>query len=290
MNNEQYPSKLPAQEQHQQPTWNREDMKPLPDTENPKYKGSNKLQGKNAIITGGDSGIGRSVSIAFAKEGANVAIIYLNESNDAEVTKQLVEEEGGRCLLIAGDIGDESFCKKAVQQTVDELGGLDILVNNAAEQPPQKSILDIGTEQLEKTFRTNIFSMFHLTRSALSHLKQGSAIINTTSITAYQEHRKLLDYSSTKGAITTFTRSLAHQLAEKGIRVNGVAPVPIWTPLIPTTFTAEEVSKFGQDTPMKRPGQPEEVAPSYVYLASNSDFSYVSGQILHINGGKVING
>lgn len=289
MNNEQYPRKLPAQEQNQQPGIEK-DMKPLPDTENPNYKGSNKLQGKNAIITGGDSGIGRSVSIAFAKEGANVAIIYLNESNDAEETKQLVEEEGGRCLLIAGDIGDESFCKKAVQQTVDELGGLDILVNNAAEQHPQESILDIGTEQLEKTFRTNIFSMFHLTRSALPHLKQGSAIINTTSITAYQGHRKLLDYSSTKGAITTFTRSLAHQLAEKGIRVNGVAPGPIWTPLIPSTFTAEEVSKFGQDTPMKRPGQPEEVAPAYVYLASNSDSSYVSGQILHINGGKVVNG
>ena len=289
MNNKQYPSKLPAQEQNQQPGIEK-DMKPLPDTENPKYKGSNKLQGKNAIITGGDSGIGRAVSIAFAKEGANVAIIYLNESNDAEETKKLVEEEGGRCLLIAGDIGDESFCKKAVQQTVDELGGLDILVNNAAEQHPQESIIEIGTEQLEKTFRTNIFSMFHLTRSALPHLKQGSAIINTTSITAYQGHPKLLDYSSTKGAITTFTRSLASQLAEKGIRVNGVAPGPIWTPLIPSTFTAEEVSKFGQDTPMKRPGQPEEVAPAYVYLASNSDSSYVSGQILHINGGKVVNG
>ncbi|MEH7086825.1 SDR family oxidoreductase [Neobacillus drentensis] len=289
MNNEQYPSKLPAQEQNKQPGIEK-DMKPRPDTENPQYKGSNKLQGKNAIITGGDSGIGRSVSIAFAKEGANVAIIYLNESNDAEETKQLVEEEGGRCLLIAGDIGDESFCKKAVQQTVDELGGIDILVNNAAEQHPQESILDIGSEQLEKTFRTNIFSMFHLTRAALPHLKEGSAIINSTSITAYQGHPKLLDYSSTKGAITTFTRSLASQLAEKGIRVNGVAPGPIWTPLIPSTFTAEEVSKFGQDTPMKRPGQPEEVAPAYVYLASNADSSYVSGQILHVNGGKVVNG
>lgn len=289
MNKEQYPSKLPAQEQNQQPGIEK-DMRPLPETENPKYKGSNKLQGKTAIITGGDSGIGRSVSIAFAKEGANVAIIYLNESNDAEETKQLVEEESGRCLLIAGDIGDESFCKKAVQQTVDELGGLDILVNNAAEQHPKESIMEIDTEQLEKTFRTNIFSMFHLTRAALPHLKPGSAIINSTSITAYQGHPKLLDYSSTKGAITTFTRSLASQLAEKGIRVNGVAPGPIWTPLIPSTFTAEEVSKFGQDTPMKRPGQPEEVAPAYVYLASNTDSSYVSGQILHVNGGKVVNG
>jgi NAD(P)-dependent dehydrogenase (short-subunit alcohol dehydrogenase family) len=289
MDKEKYPSKLPAQEQNQQPGIEK-DMRPLPETENPKYKGSNKLQGKNAIITGGDSGIGRSVSIAFAKEGANVAIIYLNESNDAEETKQLVEEEGGRCLLIAGDIGEESFCKKAVKQTVDELGGLDILVNNAAEQHPKESIMEIDTEQLEKTFRTNIFSMFHLTRAALPHLKPGSAIINSTSITAYQGHPKLLDYSSTKGAITTFTRSLASQLAEKGIRVNGVAPGPIWTPLIPSTFTAEEVSKFGQDTPMRRPGQPEEVAPAYVYLASNTDSSYVSGQILHVNGGKVVNG
>ena len=289
MNNEQYPSKLPAQEQNQQPGMEK-DMRPLPEAENPNYKGSHKLQGKNAIITGGDSGIGRSVAIAFGKEGANVAIIYLNESNDAEETKQLVEEQGGRCLLIAGDIGDESFCKKAVQQTVDELGGLDILVNNAAEQHPQESIMDIGTEQLEKTFRTNVFSIFHLTKSALPYLKEGSAIINTTSITAYQGHPKLLDYSSTKGAITSFTRSLALQLAEKGIRVNGVAPGPIWTPLIPSTFTAEEVSKLGQDTPMKRPGQPEEVAPAYVYLASHYDSSYVSGQILHINGGKVVNG
>jgi NAD(P)-dependent dehydrogenase (short-subunit alcohol dehydrogenase family) len=289
MNNEQYSSKIPAQEQNQQPG-SEKDMRPLPETENRYYKGSNKLQGKNAIITGGDSGIGRSVAIAFAKEGANVAIIYLNESNDAEETKQLVEEHGGRCLLISGDIGDENFCKKAVQQTVDELGSLDILVNNAGEQHPQESILDIGTQQLEKTFRTNVFSMFYLTKSALPHLKEGSAIINTTSITAYKGHRKLLDYSSTKGAITTFTRSLALQLAEKGIRVNGVAPGPIWTPLIPSTFTAEEVSKFGQDTPMKRPGQPEELAPAFVYLASDYDSSYVSGQILHINGGQVVNG
>lgn len=289
MNYEQYPSNLPAQKQKQQPGIEK-DMIPLPETENPNYKGSNKLKGKNAIITGGDSGIGRAVSIAFAKEGANVAIIYLNESNDAKETKKLVEEHGGRCLLISGDIGDESFCNKAVQQIVDELGGLDILVNNAAEQHPQDSIMEIESEQLEKTFRTNIFSMFHITRSALPHLKQGSAIINTTSITAYQGHPKLLDYSSTKGAITTFTRSLASQLAQKGIRVNGVAPGPIWTPLIPSTFTAEEVSKFGQDTPMKRPGQPEEVAPAYVYLASNLDSSYVSGQILHVNGGKVVNG
>ena len=289
MNNEKYPSEVPAQEQMQQPGIQKE-MMPPPETMNPEYKGSAKLKGKNVIITGGDSGIGRAVSIAFAKEGANVAIVYLSESNDAEETKQLVEEQGGRCLLLSGDIGDESFCQEAVQQTVDEFGGMDIVVNNAGEQHPQESILDISSEQLEKTFRTNIFSMFHLTKAALPHLKEGSAIINTTSVTAYKGHPTLVDYSSTKGAITVFTRSLALQLAEKGIRVNGVAPGPIWTPLIPSTFTEEEVSKFGQNTPMKRPGQPEELAPAYVYLASNIDSSFVTGQILHVNGGTILNG
>jgi NAD(P)-dependent dehydrogenase (short-subunit alcohol dehydrogenase family) len=289
MSNEKYPSEVPAQEQMQQPGIQKE-MMPTPETTNPEYKGSAKLKGKNVIITGGDSGIGRAVSIAFAKEGANVAIVYLSESNDAEETKQLVEEKGGRCLLLSGDIGDESFCQEAVQQTVDEFGGMDIVVNNAGEQHPQESILDISSEQLEKTFRTNIFSMFHLTKAALPHLKEGSAIINTTSVTAYKGHPTLVDYSSTKGAITVFTRSLALQLAEKGIRVNGVAPGPIWTPLIPSTFTEEEVSKFGQNTPMKRPGQPEELAPAYVYLASNIDSSFVTGQILHVNGGTILNG
>ncbi len=289
MTSKQYPNDLPAQEQNHQPGIEKE-MRPLPKTNNDDYKGSEKLQGRTAIITGGDSGIGRAVAIAYAKEGTNVTIVYLNESNDAEETKQLVEEQGVRCLLLEGDIGDESFCKQVVQETVEKLGGLDILVNNAGEQHPKESILDISTEQLEKTFRTNIFSMFHLTKAALPHLKEGSAIINTTSITAYAGHKTLLDYSATKGAITTFTRSLSLQLAEKGIRVNGVAPGPIWTPLIPSTFTAEQVSKFGQDTPMQRPGQPEELAPAYVYLASNADSSYVSGQILHINGGKVVNG
>jgi NAD(P)-dependent dehydrogenase (short-subunit alcohol dehydrogenase family) len=289
MNNEKYPSKIPEQEQNQQPGIQTE-MTPLPKTSNSKYKGSEKLKGKNVIITGGDSGIGQAVSIAFAKEGANVAIVYLNESNDAEETKQLVEEQGGRCLLLSGDIGDESFCQEAVQQAVDEFGGMDIVVNNAAEQHPQESILDISSEQLEKTFRTNIFSMFHITKASLPHLKKGSAIINTTSVTAYKGHPTLVDYSSTKGAITAFTRSLALQLAEKGIRVNGVAPGPIWTPLIPSTFTEEEVSKFGQNTPLKRPGQPEELAPAYVYLASPIDSSFVTGQILHVNGGTIVNG
>ncbi len=289
MEDKQYPRKLPAQEQKQQPGIEKE-MTPLPESENPKYKGSDKLKGKNALITGGDSGIGRAVSIAFAKEGANVAIVYLEEQADAEETKQLVEKEGVRCLLLSGDIGDESFCKQAVQQTVDGLGGLDILVNNAGEQHPIESILEISTEQLEKTFRTNIFSMFHLTKAALPHLNRGSAIINTTSITAYKGNPMLVDYSATKGAVTSFTRSLAQQLVDKGIRVNGVAPGPIWTPLIPSTFSEEDVSKFGQNSPMKRPGQPEELAPSYVYLAANSDSSYVSGQILHVNGGTVVNG
>ncbi|MFZ7946026.1 SDR family oxidoreductase [Neobacillus sp. 19] len=289
MNNGKHPSKIPAQEQNQQPGIQK-DMTPVPETMNPKYKGSDKLKGKNAIITGGDSGIGRAVSIAFAKEGANVVIMYLSENHDAEETKQLVEEQGVRCLLLSGDIGDETFCQEAVQQTVDELGGLDLLVNNAGEQHPQESIVDISTDQLEKTFRTNIFSMFHLTKAALPHLKEGSAIINTTSITAYKGHPTLVDYSATKGAITSFTRSLAIQLAEKGIRVNGVAPGPIWTPLIPSTFTEEEVSKFGQDTLIKRPGQPEELAPAYVYLASNIDSSFVTGQILHVNGGTIVNG
>ncbi|HWO98868.1 MAG TPA: SDR family oxidoreductase [Bacillus sp. (in: firmicutes)] len=289
MTSKQYPNNLPAQEQNHQPGIEQE-MRPLPQTNNADYQGSGKLEGKRAIITGGDSGIGRAVALAYAKEGANVAIVYLNESNDAEETRQLVEQEGVRCLLLEGDIGEEPFCKQVVQETVEEFGGLDILVNNAGEQHPKESILDISTEQLEKTFRTNIFSMFHLTKAALPYLKEGSTIINTTSITAYAGHKTLLDYSATKGAITTFTRSLSLQLAEKGIRVNGVAPGPIWTPLIPSTFTAEEVSNFGQDTPMQRPGQPEELAPAYVYLASNADSSYVSGQVLHVNGGKVVNG
>lgn len=289
MNSKQYPNDLPAQEQNHQPGIEQE-MRPLPKANNADYEGNGKLKGRTAIITGGDSGIGRAVAIAYAKEGADVAIVYLSESSDAQETKQRVEEQGVRCLLLEGDIGDESFCKQVVEETVEKFGGLDILVNNAGEQHPQESILDITAEQLEKTFRTNIFSMFHLTKAALPHLKQGSAIINTTSITAYAGHKTLLDYSATKGAITTFTRSLSLQLAEKGIRVNGVAPGPIWTPLIPSTFTAEQVSKFGQDTPMQRPGQPEELAPAYVYLASHADSSYVSGQVLHVNGGKVVNG
>jgi NAD(P)-dependent dehydrogenase (short-subunit alcohol dehydrogenase family) len=264
-------------------------MTPRPVAEDRSYQGSHKLQNKVALITGGDSGIGRAVAIAFAKEGADVAVVYLNEHSDAQETRRQVEQEGRRCLLIAGDIGDEAFCRQAVRRAVDELGRLDILVNNAAEQHPQERIEDITAEQLERTFRTNIFAMFYLTKAALEHLHEGSTIINTTSITAYKGSPQLLDYSSTKGAIVAFTRSLSQNVIERGIRVNGVAPGPIWTPLIPSTFPEDKVKAFGADTPMKRAGQPEELAPAYVFLASD-DSSYMAGQILHINGGEVVNG
>ncbi|MEP0919023.1 SDR family oxidoreductase [Leptolyngbya sp. DQ-M1] len=278
----------PAQQQDQQPG-RESQMNPLPRSQDSKYKGSDKLLDKVALITGGDSGIGRAVAIFFAKEGADVAISYLNEHEDAKETVRLVEQEGRRCIALPGDIGEEAVCQQAVQKTLEEFGHLDILVNNAAEQHPQETIEDITAEQLERTFRTNIFSMFFMTKAALPHLKAGSAIINTTSVTAYQGSPSLLDYSSTKGAIVAFTRSLSQSLVEKEIRVNGVAPGPIWTPLIPSTFPPEKVESFGQQVPMQRAGQPEEVAPSYVFLASD-DSSYMSGQILHPNGGNVVNG
>lgn len=264
-------------------------MDPRPETVRESYKGSGKLSGKVALISGGDSGIGRSVAVHFAREGADVAIIYLLEDSDAEETKQLVEKEGRKCILLPGDVGDETFCRSAVEQTLAKLGALHILVNNAAEQHPQKSIEDISAEQLERTFRTNIFGMFFLAKAALRHLTEGSTIINTTSVTAYRGSPMLLDYSSTKGAIVSFTRSLAHALVEKKIRVNGVAPGPIWTPLIPSTFPADKVSKFGSDVPMGRAGEPDEVAPCYVFLAS-ADSSYITGQVLHPNGGEIVNG
>jgi NAD(P)-dependent dehydrogenase (short-subunit alcohol dehydrogenase family) len=264
-------------------------MTPRPKAEDEKHRGGGKLDGKVALITGGDSGIGRAVAMAFAKEGADVAVNYLDEDKDAKETQRMVEEHGASCLLIRGDIGDERFCQKAVDRTVKELGQLDILVNNAAEQRPQDSIEKISAKQLERTFRTNIFSMFFLTKAAMKHLKEGSVIINTTSVTAYKGNPELLDYSSTKGAIVAFTRSLSQALAKKKIRVNGVAPGPIWTPLIPSTFPEEEVETFGADTPLGRPGQPEEVAPCYVFLASD-DSSYMTGQVLHPNGGSVVNG
>lgn len=277
---------LPPQSQDQQPGLQTE-MDPKPISIEDQYRGSQKLKGKVALITGGDSGIGRAVAYHFAREGADCAIVYLNEDQDAEKTKKQVEAEGRRCLLIRGDVGDSHFCQDAVEQTVNSLGGLHILVNNAAEQHPQSSLTDITDEQLEQTFRTNIFSFFYLTRSALPHLNKGACIINTTSVTAYRGSPELLDYSTTKGAIVSFTRSLAMSLVDKEIRVNGVAPGPIWTPLIPATFTEEKVSQFGGNVPMKRPGQPEEVAPAFVFLASD-DSSYMTGQVLHVNGGDFI--
>jgi NAD(P)-dependent dehydrogenase (short-subunit alcohol dehydrogenase family) len=278
----------PPQHQRQRPGREHR-MKPRPKAEDEKHRGTGKLQGKVAIITGGDSGIGRAVAIAFAKEGADVAIVYLEEEKDAIETKRLVEEQGPKCLLIAGDVGDEEFCQKAAEQTVKEFGKIDLVVNNAAEQHPQESIEKITKEQLERTFRTNIFSFFFMTKAAMKHLKKGAAIINTTSVTAYKGSAHLLDYSSTKGAITAFTRSLSQALAHRGIRVNGVAPGPIWTPLIPSTFPAKKVETFGSDVPLGRPGQPEEIAPSFVFLASD-DSSYMTGQILHPNGGTIVNG
>jgi len=287
-NQNQQKQTMPPQHQDVQP--GHEDMmNPQPKFDDTSYTGSGKLKNKVAIITGGDSGIGRAVAVFFAKEGANVVISYLNEQKDAEETQKHVEAQGQKCLLVAGDIGDESVCQQIVSKTIDTFGQLDIVVNNAAEQHPQKSIEDITSEQLERTFKTNIFSFFYLTKAALPHLKKGSAIVNTSSVTAYAGNEQLLDYSATKGAITTFTRSLALSLAGKGIRVNGVAPGPIWTPLIPSTFPADQVATFGSNVPMKRPGQPEELAPAYVFLASD-DSSYMSGQMIHVNGGKIVNG
>lgn len=282
------PTSQPPEQQDERPG-SQADMQQQPKSEKPSHVGTGKLQDKVALITGGDSGIGRAVALAFAKEGADIAVSYLSEGEDAAETKRLVEEQGRRCLTIPGDIGGEAFCQSLVQQVIKELGKLDILVNNAAEQHPQDSLTDITTEQLERTFRTNIFSMFYLTKAALPHLHEGSAVINTTSVTAYRGSPELLDYSSTKGAIVAFTRSLSLSLVEKGIRVNGVAPGPIWTPLIPSTFPEDKVKEFGKQVPMQRAGQPEEVALCYVFLASD-DASYMSGQILHPNGGEVING
>ncbi|MCZ8521475.1 MULTISPECIES: SDR family oxidoreductase [Paenibacillus] len=264
-------------------------MNPRPVYEDARYKAAGKLKDKTAIITGGDSGIGRAVAVTYAKEGADVLIVYLNEHEDAQETKQQVEAEGRRCELLAGDIGDAAFCRRIVEEAIHRFGKLDLLINNAAEQHPQERIEDITPEQLERTFRTNIFSFFYLTQAALPHLKEGAAIINTASITAYEGNPTLLDYSATKGAIVTFTRSLSQQLVSRGIRVNAVAPGPIWTPLIPSTFDEKTVASFGSNTPMKRAGQPEELAPSYVFLGCG-DSSYMTGQVLHVNGGTIVNG
>lgn len=279
---------FPSQHQTKQPGLESE-MDPKPIFDNPNYKGSGKLQGKTAIITGGDSGQGRATAVAFAKEGANITIVYLNEHSDAEETKKVIEQKGSRCLTIAGDIGEENFCKEVVEQTINEFGSLDILVNNAAEQHVQAGLEYISTEQMLKTFQTNFFSIFFLTKAALPHLKSGSTIINAASLTAYEGNKQLIDYSATKGAIVAFTRSLSKSLHTKGIRVNGVCPGNIWTPLIPASFPASQVANWGVNAPMKRPGQPWEIAPAYVFLASD-DSSYMSGQFIHVNGGIVING
>ncbi|RYJ42110.1 SDR family oxidoreductase [Flavobacterium beibuense] len=262
-------------------------MIPEPEYIRRDYKGSSKLKGLKAIITGGDSGIGRSAAVHFAREGADVAIVYYNEDKDADKTKELIEKEGQKCILIKGDLKDETFCKNAVGKTVKALGGLNIVVNNAAVQFPKSDFKDITGNQVRETFETNIFPFFYLTREALKHLKEGDCIINTTSVTAYRGSEHLIDYSSTKGAIVSFTRSTSAMLAEKRIRVNGIAPGPIWTPLIPSTF--DDVREFGKDVPLKRAGQPSEVGPAYVFLASK-DASYITGQIIHINGGEIVGG
>jgi NAD(P)-dependent dehydrogenase (short-subunit alcohol dehydrogenase family) len=264
-------------------------MRPKPVSDIGTTKEMPKLEGKVAIITGGDSGIGRAVAIAFAKEGADISIVYHNEHADAKETKAQIEREGKKCILIAGDIGTEAVARRAIQKTITAFGHLDILVNNAGEQHPQKSIEAITEAQLTRTFRTNIFSYFFMVKAALPHLKKGSVIINTASVTAYQGSERLLDYSATKGAVISFTRSLSQSLVDKGIRVNAVAPGPVWTPLIASTFSAKEVSTFGSDTPMGRAGETWELAPAYVFLASD-DASFITGQTLHPNGGSIING
>jgi NAD(P)-dependent dehydrogenase (short-subunit alcohol dehydrogenase family) len=283
---EEQPIAFPPQHQEQQPGLEYL-MNPRPIYENPSYVGSRKLQDKVAIITGGDSGIGRAVAVAFAKEGADVVIAYLYEEQDAEETKAKIEQIGRRCLAIPTDLRFKENCTKVVEQTIQSFGKLDILVNNCAVQYPHEKLEDISEQQLVHTFATNIFSYFFMTQAAMPHLKSGSAIINTSSITAYRGQKILIDYSATKGAIVSFTRSLSQSIIDKGIRVNAVAPGPIWTPLIPSSFSAERVSTFGTDTPMKRAGQPFELAPAYVYLASE-DSQYVTGETLHINGGDFI--
>lgn len=279
--------KPPFPRQHQPKPGLESELRPRPRYEAPNYRGSGKLDGRVALITGGDSGIGRAVAVLYAREGADVAIVYLpEEQSDAEETRDAVSGEGTRCLLIPGDVRDASFCERAVQRVVDEYGQLDILVNNAAFQQHQESIEDITDEQFERTFRTNIFGYFYMARAAVQFLERGSAIVNTGSITGLQGSKELLDYSATKGAIHAFTKSLAQSLVEKSIRVNCISPGPIWTPLNVADKEASAAAKHGKETPMERPGQPEEVAPAYVFFASNADSSYITGEILTLLGGE----
>lgn len=284
--NVKIPITFPKQHQNVQPGLEYL-MNPAPIFDNPNYAPSGKLQDKVVIISGGDSGIGRSISVLFAKEGADIVICYLNEHEDANYTKQLVESYGRRCFLISGDLRDETVSHYITQKTLQIFGKIDVLINNCGVQFPQNSILDITSQQLRDTFETNIFSFFYLTKAVLPYLKAHSSIINTTSVTAYEGKKNLIDYSSTKGAISVFTKSLALSLADQKIRVNAVAPGPIWTPLIPASFTEDEVEIFGTDTPLKRAGQPFEVAPAYLYLASD-DSRYVTGQVIHVNGGTIV--
>jgi NAD(P)-dependent dehydrogenase (short-subunit alcohol dehydrogenase family) len=279
---------MPPQRQERQPG-SEQEMRPQPRSSMEQYRGADRLAGKIALVSGGDSGIGRAVAVGFAKEGANVAITYLDEHEDAEETLRLINDSGRRGLAIAGDLGNSDFAREVARQVIHAFGRIDILINNAAEQHVSERLEDLSDEQLERTFRTNIFSQFYLTRAILPHLQEGGVIINTASVTAYQGSPTLLDYSATKGAIVAFTRSLSKQLLPRGIRVNAVAPGPIWTPLIPASFSEERTAKHGAQAPMERPGQPDEVAPCYIFLASQ-DSSYMAGQVLHPNGGTVVNG
>ena len=279
--------RTPMPPQHQEKPGVESKVSPKPKYEAPLYKGSDKLKGKVALITGGDSGIGRAVAVLYAREGADVAIVYLlDEQSDAEETKRAVEGEGRKALLIPGDVSQAAFCRQAVEQTVGELGKLDILVNNAAFQQHQKSLEDISEEQWDRTFRTNIYGYFHMAKAALPHLKAGGAIVNTGSITGLEGSKQLIDYSATKGAIHAFTKALAQSLIEKKIRVNCVSPGPVWTPLNVADKEAEKVAQQGADTPLKRPAQPEEVAPAFVFFASEADSSYITGEVLTLLGGE----
>ncbi len=284
------PKKKIRKPQHQDRPGKEASMDPLPVFDDPTVKGSGKLKGKVAVISGGDSGIGRAVAVLFAKEGADVVVIYLNEHKDAKLTKQVVTETyGKKCLLLDGDIASEDFCRKAIKKSHKKFGAIDILVNNAAIHYENKKITGISEKELHKTFAVNLFSMFYLTKAALKYMPEGSCIINTTSVTAYRGSAALIDYASSKGAIVSFTRSLSANLVEKKIRVNAVAPGPIWTPLIASSFDGEKVAKHGSDSPMKRAGEPVEVAPCYLFLACK-DSAYMSGQVLHPNGGEIVNG